>query len=794
MNKVAKLVNEMSLEEKVLLLTGGTSWTTKKIDQLNIPSIVITDGSYGVRLTKNKAELSEKEHSNQEDMLGFLAVTQLSQDDNRGEIKSCRTNTVLEQEMASFGYSHEATCFPNGSLMASCWNPELIRRVGIALAKECQNLGVDILLGPGINTRRTPLGGRGFEYYSEDPVISAEIGKAMVEGLQSKNVGACLKHFVCNNSEVHRTKMSSNLSDRALHEIYLMPFERIVKEAKPWTIMSSYNRINGVQAAENNWLLNDVLRDEWGFNGVVVSDWAGIKDRVKSLNAGNDLEMPRNISFARLLMTAVEDGSLEESIVDRSVTRVLELVFKAKQNEKVSGFNIDEHHELAYKVAVESIVLLKNEDNILPLKRDKVKSLAVIGEMALNPRYQGGGCAVTNPTKLDIPLDQIKALAGSSMDISFTNGYDYEDVVTKQSIEEAVKTAKNCDAVLLFLGISQGSESEGSDRNTLGIEDSHISLLDAIAEVNKNLIVILQKGEAVTVKPWIGKVKGLVDMYYSGQAGGSAIADILFGKVNPSGKTTVTYPEKIEDIPGFITYPGEGGDHFYGEGIFVGYRYYDKLKSRVCFPFGHGLSYTTFVYSDLEVSSESINENDKLQITLKVSNTGLNKGKEIVQIYVRDVESALTRPERELKHFQKIEINSGEMQRISFELSRRDFAFWDPERNDWVVETGEFTIEAAASSRDVRLSKKIWIEGIGRYPKIYSDSLFIEINQNPENIMLLRRYIKEKTGVNISDDVYGQMTKFFWGLKNTIISFLNLNISDDDLQELLDKLNTNNGY
>ncbi|WBW95648.1 beta-glucosidase family protein [Oceanirhabdus sp. W0125-5] len=667
--KIEQLIGEMTLEEKASLCSGMNKWKTESIDRLNIPSIIMTDGPHGVRKAVN------------EDDFGAHGV-----DDNE-----------------------KATGFPTASALASSWDRELLSEIGQALGKESKALDVSILLGPGVNMKRSPLGGRNFEYYSEDPYLAGEIGTAYVKGLQGEGVGACVKHFACNNQEFERMSISSEVDERALREIYLPAFEKIVKEANPWSIMAAYNKVNGIHATENPLLL-DILRKEWGYNGVVMSDWGAVNNRVMALKAGLDLEMPgASPANDKKIVEAVKSGELDESILDETVKRNLSILFKALESTKeVETIDFNKHHELARKAAVNSMILLKNEDRTLPLDSNTLKSMAVIGELAVEPRIQGGGSSKVNTTQVDIPLDKISENMGDNVSVNFARGYDLNrDYKDEKLIIEAVEVAKSCEIVVLFMGLPDLIESEGYDRKHMNIPENQVLLLNEIAKVNKKIVVVLNNGSAVTMGSWIKNAKALLEGWLTGQGSGSAVADILFGKANPCGKLTETYPLKLEHNPSYLNFPGVDGKVKYEEGIFIGYRYYDKRKIDVMYPFGHGLSYTEFEYSNLNVSKNELEDTEELIIEAEIKNVGSVEGAEIIQLYVRDKESRLIRPEKELKGFEKVFLKQGESKKVIFKLRKRDFSYFDPSKNYWIMETGEFDILLGSSLSDIRLEETI---------------------------------------------------------------------------------------
>jgi len=692
----------MTVEEKARLLSGDGSWTTHAVERLGIPSIFMTDGPHGLR-------------------------------------KATGPNTAE---------SVPATCFPTASALASSWNTELLRQVGEALAQECQTHDVQLLLGPGINMKRSPQGGRNFEYFSEDPVLAGQLAAAYIQGVQGQGVGTSLKHFAVNNQEHERMVSSSNLDERTLHEIYLPAFEIAIKEAQPWSVMCAYNKVNGVYASENEVLLERILRDEWGFEGFVVSDWGAVSDRVKGVMAGLNLEMPGSGEVNRKkIIAAVETGRLPVSRLDEVVTGLLTVVLRAKDSHRPgTTFNVEQHQELARKAAGESIILLKNEDALLPLDPRGTTKIAVIGAFAKTPRYQGAGSSQVNPTRQTRAYDELVRLGGGEARFGYAAGYDLEGFTTEQLIEEARKQARNADVAIVFAGLPDSHESEGFDRASLEMPEGHIRLIEAVSEVQSRVVVVLMNGSAITM-PWAGKVKAIVEGWLTGQAGGSAIADVLLGQVNPSGKLSETFPMRLEDTPTALEFPGLHQHAHYGEGIFIGYRYYDKKALQPLFPFGFGLSYTTFAYSDLRLGASSIKETETLSVEVKVKNTGKMAGKEVVQLYVRENKPRVVRPPKELKAFAKVALEAGQEKTVRFELSRRDFAYFDSTHHDWTVHSGEFEIQVGGSSRDLPLKQTVQVQATRTAPvTLTRDSTVKEFLQHPQGKAVHSRLLEAFLG------------------------------------------------
>lgn len=659
--KNTELLSKMTLEEKVALLSGKDFWHLRGNDRLGLPELMITDGPHGLR--KQNPDGDKKGLSN----------------------------------------SVPTTCFPTAVTTACSWDPDLLYRMGEAMGEECLAEKVSVILGPGVNMKRSPLCGRNFEYFSEDPLLAGELAAGLINGVQSKGVGTSIKHFAVNSQEKRRMTIDSVVDERAMREIYLTAFEIAVKKSQPWTVMNAYNRLNGTYCSDNGYLQNDILRDEWGFEGIVVTDWGAANDRVLGLKNGNDLEMPSSGGYNdKKICAAVRDGSLDEKYVNLAADRMLTLI---KKSEEVLGdytYDKNAHHELAAEICRQSLVLLKNEDNILPLKKDA--KIAVIGEMARAPRYQGAGSSVINPTKLSDAFDGLIALGVNPL---FAPGYNKKkDEINETMLRDARIVAEKADIAVLFIGLTEEYESEGYDRSHLGLPVSHTKLLEEVLEVNKNVVVVLSGGSPVEM-PWINDVKAVLNGYLGGQASGLAVADLLTGKANPSGKLAETYPAALSDTPCYNYYPGTEQTAEHRESVFVGYRYYDSAMKNVLFPFGFGLSYTSFEYSDIKLSADKIKDTDTLTLTYKIKNTGAMAGAEISQVYVSDRESTVFRPVKELRAFNKVYLEPGEEKEISIELSKRAFAYYNVNIMDWHVESGEFDIMVGASSRDIRLEATV---------------------------------------------------------------------------------------
>jgi beta-glucosidase len=680
MKDIKNLISQMTLEEKSSLCSGLNFWYLKGIDRLEIPSIMVTDGPHGLR--KQLGDASE---------VGLMD-------------------------------SVPATCFPTASALAATWNRDLVFQVGEALGEECRQEKVGVILGPGVNIKRSPLCGRNFEYFSEDPYLTGEIAKNHINGVQSQGVGTSLKHYAVNNQEYRRMTIDAIVDERALREIYLTGYEIAIKESQPWTVMCSYNRINGTYASDHKELMRDILKDEWGHEGLVVTDWGAMNERPIALAAGTELEMPgtKNGNDQKIV-DAVLSGQLDEATLDEAVERILTMIFKAEETlAEDYTYDPQAHHTLARQVAGEGAVLLKNEDNILPLQENA--KIALIGEFTKTPRYQGAGSSLMKPTQLDNLYDEIVKLVGDE-NLSYAPGYDIKSDHPKDAlIQEAVGLAKNADVVVIYAGLTDMYEAEGLDRTHMKMPPAHDALIEALAAVHRNVIVVLSNGSPVEM-PWVNAVPSILEGYLGGQAGAGAVADILFGKVNPSGKLAETFPIKLEDNPSHHYFPGGPATVEYRESIYVGYRYFDTVDQNVLFPFGFGLSYTTFEYSDMQLSQDQITDKDSLTATFKVKNTGEVAGKEIVQLYVRDVEATVFRPEKELKGFAKVALQPGEEKDVSIELGKRAFAFYNPDLKDWQVESGTFEILIGASSQDIRLQANVEVTSDQPSPKVDADTL-----------------------------------------------------------------------
>ncbi|WP_108249364.1 glycoside hydrolase family 3 C-terminal domain-containing protein [Planctomonas deserti] len=666
----------LTLEQKASLLSGRDFWSTKPIDEADIPSIVLTDGPHGVRLQKGEAD--------------HLGINE----------------------------SVPATCFPPAVAVGSSWDPEVAQEVGAAVGREARALGVSVLLGPGVNIKRSPLCGRNFEYYSEDPLLSGVLGAAHVRGQQGAGVGASVKHFAANNQETERMRVSADVDARTLREIYLPAFERVVTEAKPATVMCSYNKINGVYSSENRWLLTDLLRTEWGFDGAVVSDWGAVSDRVSALAAGLDLEMPGTGGGTdQEIVDAVRAGALDETVVDEAVKRVIALT--ALTQELDDTFDVDAHHNLARRLATESVVLLKNDGAVLPLQ--SARTIAVVGEFAAKPRFQGGGSSHIRPTRVDAALDMVKEHAHErGVEIVYAPGFSTVDSGNAEDLRaEAVEAAAGADVAVVFAGLGEKDESEGFDRADIALPAVQVVLIRAVAAAARRTVVVLSNGGVVSLEGWHDDVDAILEGFLLGQAGGAALADILFGIAEPGGRLAETIPLRLQDVPSYLNFPGEQGHVRYGEGVMVGYRHYATVGTGIRYPFGHGLGYTTFETRDFAVE---ITGDDTATVTATVTNTGSRAGKHVMQVYVATEAGPVRRPARELRAFTTMILEAGESRIVLLELGRRAFAYWDIELDRWVVAPGDYRIQLGQDAATVLAEATVTLAGDVIIPVLSFDS------------------------------------------------------------------------
>ncbi|MDE6932107.1 MAG: glycoside hydrolase family 3 C-terminal domain-containing protein [Oscillospiraceae bacterium] len=750
---IKALVSQMTLEEKAGLCSGLDFWHTKPVERLGVPSVMVSDGPHGLR--------------KQDEKVDHLGVND----------------------------SIKAVCMPAACATASSFDRDLMGRMGQAIGDSCQHEKLGVVLGPAVNIKRSPLCGRNFEYFSEDPYLAGEMSAAYINGVQSKNVGTSIKHFAANSQEHRRMSSSSNADERTLREIYFPAFEISVRKAQPWTVMCSYNRVNGVYASENPWLLTDVLRREWGFKGYVMSDWGAVSDRVAGVAAGLDLEMPSSGGINdRKIVAAVKSGELDEKIVDQACERILEINYRYLDNARPeTPWDQEADHQLSARIAEECMVLLKN-DGVLPL--NKADEVAFIGEFAAKPRFQGGGSSHINAFRTTSAVE-----AAQGLPVTYVQGYSAaRDMAADEMIAEAVQAAKAAKVAVVFAGLPDAYESEGYDRAHMAMPACQNRLIEAVAGANPNTVVVLHNGSPVEM-PWLGKVKAVLEAYLGGQAVGIATVRLLYGDANPCGHLAETFPVKLSDNPSYLYYGGEGDEADYREGVFVGYRYYDKKEMPVLFPFGFGLSYTTFACSNLRLSGAKITDQETLTATVTVTNTGSRAGKTVVQLYVGDRESTVLRPIRELKGFEKVELQPGESRDVTFTLDKRAFAYWNAAIHDWHVETGAFTIEVGQSSRDIEVSGEVTVESTVELPRRYTaDSIFMDVMADPkakEALGPMLASIQKAFAPNadasdtaqeaISADMGLAMMRYM-PLRG-LVSFSPDKVTDDTLKQLLDALN-----
>ena len=770
-----EVVGRMTLEEKLDLVSGNGLWRTAVNYRLNIPETIMTDGTHGVRYSEDQIDRPQAKQDGFRQFLELISRRGAGSDASDG-----------------YGSTKAATCFPTGSCVANSWDTGLIYQLGAHLAVECQAMGVNLLLGPGINIRRTPLAGRGYEYYSEDPVVSGDLAAAFVAGLQDGGVGACLKHFACNNSEIERTTMSSDVSERALREVYLAGFERAISQARPWAVMSSYNPLNGVQAAENDWLLTRVLRDEWNFSGLVISDWYAIKDRPASMRAGNDLDMPESPARKAALKASVVRGDVPETQVDRACIRVLDFVQKAKAGErKAVTVDEDTHHVFARTLAAESLVLLKNREGTLPLRPDRDRAILVVGPGAVRPVIQGSGSATVRPTKVDRPLDELTGLLGRNQSLVHCAGIARSPHEQDAATAEAVGLAQKSDTVIVFAATDIFSDGETADRPHLRLAPGYDGLIEALAKSPARVVVVLACPDAVEM-PWNDAVDAILCGFFPGQGGGHAIASVLTGHTNPSGKLTVSFPKREQDIPGYHTYPGENGRHAYAEDIYVGYRMYDLRETDVLYPFGHGLGYCGFTYGAPRLLLGNGGRDGDVTVCFKLTNDGTRAGKEVVQLYIRAVNPGLKRPVRELKAFRKVGLEPGETREVCLSLTRRDFQYYDPGERSWVMRADAFEIELGASSRDLRQSVSLeCIPDAMKHPEVARETPPGVLLKIPGAVDLVLDLFVRKLGATPSEarDLLNLCRMSFLGIADTFNWFFADAFSDADIQQLVDGIN-----
>lgn len=765
MKTVEELMKEMTLEEKAGMCSGHDFWHLKGVERLQIPRVMVCDGPHGLRKQDESA-----------DHLGI-------------------------------NDSIEAVCFPSAAGLAASFDRGLLEHVGEVLGEECQAENISVLLGPAINIKRSPLCGRNFEYMSEDPYLAGELAAAYIQGVQSKNVGTSLKHFAANNQEKRRSTVSAQMDERTLREIYLTGFETAVKKGKPWTVMCSYNRINGEYVSQSHRLLTDILRREWGFHGVLVTDWSACDQRVKGLVAGQDLEMPDSGGVNdKLIVEAVKKGILDEKVLDQAVMRILNLICRYVDGvDEKAVFNRRIHHEEARKAACQSMVLLKNQaeegrEKVLPLK--KGGRYAFIGPFAKAPRYQGGGSSHINPSFVSNAFDQCSCYG----EICYAKGYEDKEEENskngqeKELIQEAVQLARQCDGAVVFAGLSEVMESEAYDREHMKLPDCQNTLIKAVLESQPNTVVVLHNGSPVEM-PWIQEAPAVLESYLAGEAVGEAQAALLFGEENPCGKLAETFPVRVQDNPAWLDFGGQKDVVCYGEGVYVGYRYYDKKEMDVLFPFGHGLSYTQYSYSGLVLDKKVLKGEETLAVEFKVKNMGDYTGKEAAQVYVHKIGSEISRPLKELKGFETAELCPGEEKTIRVTLDRRSFSHFDEEKNDWRVEPGDYEVLIGASSRDIRLKGMVtYLENSSENWRCHRNTTLGDIKRNPAAYEAYKKMLKEELGrlpfENLSStDALGEgMGKMAEAMLQdsplrSLRSFFKGRIDDSFLERMVDTIN-----
>ena len=682
MDNYKELIKQMTFEEKAALLTGGAALTTGSCERLNIPSLELSDGPNGVRR-----------------LVGH---------------PSC------PQECAIDGGD---VCYPSAAAVGATWNTELAHETGAAIGRDCIAEGIDVILAPGINMKRTPRCGRNFEYYSEDPVLSGLMGAAFINGVQSEGVGTSLKHFAVNNQEADRGSINAEVDERTLREYYLKEFEVTLKNSNPTSVMCAYNKLNGIWCSENKYLLNDLLKEEWGYDGLVISDWGAVHDINKALRAGLDFEMPKNKNIQQQLQDGLDKGIITMEDIDRALESVLKFTFTVKGMERKGGvYDRAKQHEIAYKTASEAITLLKNDNEILPITKEKYKKVGIIGKTADFPSFMGGGssCVSIKRESVDRPLDFIKQYAGDDIEISYLEDYGYGvDFMDNNGMGDVASFSAKQDLVIVFLSDNFGmgeAEAEELDRLLLSFTNYMNYTVEVAAKNCKNVVAVMQSGSAVIPHRWHELIGGIIQMWYAGEAAGRAIADILFGKVNPSGKLSETFMLKDRTD---IDFPGDWVKLRYKEGLDVAYHYYDLHKDEIWYPFGHGLSYTTFEYSDLKLDkTECDSENTQINVSFKVKNTGNVKGKEVTQLYIAPLDNVVYRPIKELKHFTKTELEPGEEKTLNFTLTNEDFDYFNLCMRKWHTESGEYDILIGASSQDIRLKETVFLHSDNDYTKV----------------------------------------------------------------------------
>lgn len=758
------IVKKMSFEEKVRLCTGQNNWQTKEMKELGIPPLLMSDGTNGVRFQKNSTDETPDKNL-------YNALVNFSFDSQH----------ALEK-------TYPATCFPSGAALACSWDVTLAEEIGAAVAQECKQLGIGLLLGPGMNIRRHPLTARNFEYYSEDPVLSADIAAGMVCGVQGQGVGATLKHFICNNSDTRRTKLNCIVEERALREIYLAGFERAIKKAKPAAVMGSYPAVNGEQCCESQRLLTDILRGEWGFEGITLSDWGGVKNSAKAAAAGLDLQMPHSNQYIEQVTEALNAGNLDEATLNRNCKRLLKLIFTYSRSGKPQPkVNWQSQHALAQKAAAQCAVLLKNQNNMLPLDPQKAVKIAVLGRAALEPVFQGTGCAVVKAKQVDVPLDELcKALPKAQIDYchGYLGNYETEDTL----LFEAANAAKQAEIAIVFVASRLPGESDEYDRPSMDLESGHLKLIDEVCKVQKNTLVVVCSGDAVAM-PWALKPRAILEMWYSGQGSGLALAQIISGQVSPCGKLAISWPNALDETSAYLDFPHQQDMALYREGVFVGYRWYNARNIQPLFPFGFGLSYTSFEYKNLKLTQ---NGND-FTAEFVLANTGKMAGAEVAQLYVAPAPCCVLRPPQELKAFAKVWLKAGEQKTVTLHITRKDFAYYDVQQNNFCISPGLHRVLVGGASNNLPLSQSVLLQADGKKaPKLTADSHYSDVFENPKNAKIYFDFLVEHGLLEkgqVSPHLVDELKKTFWGLFQHLDMLTAEKLPQKQLQLLLARLN-----
>lgn len=744
--RAQEITKELSLDEKVRLCTGNTYWSTYPLERVGLKECVMSDGPHGVRKVKEKDHLGQS-------------------------------------------VNEKATGFPVSAAMGATWNKELLYQAGKVLGEECQRIGVDLLLGPAVNMKRSVLGGRNFEYISEDPVLAGKLAAEMVRGLQSTGTGACMKHFACNNSESQRMTLNVEVDERTLHEIYLKVFEIIVKEAQPLAVMGAYNKVNGAYACENEELLTQILRKNWGFDGIVISDWLAVEDCVKAVKAGLNVEMPSNPLVYEKLKNAVADGKLPEEILNQRVTETLGVWLKLQAQRNPVSFSWEDHEETARQMAVQSMVLLKNENQLLPFNTEKISSIAVIGDFAVHPRTQGGGSSKVEAEKRENILEALKKKAPATIRFTYAQGYDEAGETNEAWIREAVEAAGTCDKVVVFAGLPDSYESEGYDRQSMKMPQGHLRLIEAVAKVRKDTLVVLSNGSPIEM-PFADQVDGILETWLLGQMTPDAIADVILDLEQPSGRLPETFPRSLADDPAAFNFKPDEGRLIYGERMMIGYRYFEKRGIEPAYPFGYGLTYTEFEYSDLETEQCE----KEWKVSFRIKNIGEHSGYEVPQLYLANLQKTRLHPEKELKCFEKIYLEPGEEKAVIFTLKQEDFQCYSSKMKQWITEEGKYEILIGSSSREIRLKKQISVIAEQKIiPELKWCSTLEEWMEHPDGKILAREMLSRYQGFGMGIKTFGELSHFVQRIMlempmPRLIIASNGSFTENDLQTMFERL------